>query len=54
MSRNHRRLSLRWRYLLAALVMAIIVATVTVFVDHWLDPAWLAAVVAVLVSLPLL
>ena len=45
------RFGLRLRYALIALLCAGTVAALTLTIDHWLDPPWLAAVVAVGLSL---
>ena len=54
MSTPRRRFGLRLRYLSTALAMSVLVAAITVLADFWVDPSWLAAVIAVLASAPLL
>ena len=51
---RRRRFGLRLRYLSTAIAMAIVVAAITVFVDQWIDPPWLAALFAVLAAAPIL
>jgi two-component system nitrogen regulation sensor histidine kinase NtrY len=45
------RLGLRLRYALVALVYGAVVAALTLAIDRWIDPSWLAAGAAVALSL---
>ncbi len=54
MNLRRARFSLRLRYALTALAMAIVVAALTVLFDHWIDSPWQAALAAVLCVFPVL